>query len=68
MHTYEFFGKQIKRNKEITESVFTRLINNVMTNGTIELLFNLDKVKNKLLIDIKPTIGDYYLLPIVFDV
>ena len=67
MHTYEFFGKQIKRNKEITETVFTRLINNVMTNGTIELLFNLDKVKNKLLIDIKPTLGDYYLLPVVFD-
>ena len=46
MYTYNFFGKKIKRNKEITESVFTRLTNNVMTNGTIELLFNLDKVKN----------------------
>ena len=67
MHTYNFFSKKIKRNKEITESVFTRLTNNVMTNGTIELLFNLDKIKNKLLIDIKPTLGDYYLLPVVFD-
>mgnify|MGYP006095012441 CR=1 FL=1 len=68
MHTYDFFGKKIKRNKEITESVFTRLTHNVMTNGTIELLFNLDKVNNQLLIDIKPTIGDYYLLPVVFDI
>lgn len=68
MHIYNFFGKKIKRNKEITESVFTKLTNNVMTNGTIELLFNLDKVINQLLIDIKPTIGDYYLLPVVFDI
>ena len=68
MYIYDFFGKKIKRNKEITESIFTRLTNNVMTNGTIELLFNLDKVKNQLLIDIKPTIGDYYLLPVVFNI
>jgi hypothetical protein len=68
MYIYDFFGKKIKRNKEIIENVFTRLTNNVMTNGTIELLFNLDKVKNQLLIDIKPTIGDYYLLPVVFNI
>ena len=66
MHTYNFFGKEIKRNKELIESIFTKLTDNVMTFGTLLLLHDLNKITNRLLIDIKPTIGDYYLLPLIF--
>ena len=66
MYSYKFFGKQIKTNTVVENTIFEKLNKNAMTLGTLQLLHN-QKKHNQLLIDVKPSIGKYYLLPLVFN-